>query len=192
VQWLGEAPDIALFIYNPSGSGKMVMVEPAAFSPYFMATVSGSSIWFGDTAADTLLRADVATGARETIRLPDKPVPLPGNLVELTRTEALGAAKDSLNTALTTEKFRGPNLPEHLPVYEDMVAGTDGEVWLRMIGADRDAPVQYLVLSPRGTPVARVTVPKAFMVMDVGRDYVLGVHRDDDGVERVKAYTLTR
>jgi hypothetical protein len=192
VQWLGEAPDIALFIYNPSGSQKMVMVEPAAFSPFFMTTVSGSSIWFGDTAADTLLRVDVATGAKETARLPDPPVPLPHELLELTRTEALASTKDSTARALANEKFRGPNLPEHLPSYEDMLAGMDGEVWLRMIGAKRDAPVQYLVLSPRGDTLARVSVPAAFMVMDVGRDYVMGVHRDGDGVETIRVYSLAR
>ena len=192
VEWLGEAPDIALFVYDPSGNQKTVNVEPAAFAPVFNTVVSGSVIWFGDMAADSLARVDVKTGSKEIIRLPDPAAPLPGQLVDSARDEALASVRDSLARALTKEKYRGPNLPSHLPAWEDLVAGPDGELWVQLPAARSGEKVRYVVLSSRGVPIARVVVPSGFRVWDAGKDYVVGVHRDEDGVETVRLYSLTR
>jgi hypothetical protein len=37
-----------------------------------------------------------------------------------------------------------------------------------------------------------VDLPAAFIPKDIGRDYVLGVNRDEDGVPRATMYRLRR
>ena len=192
VAWLGEAPDIALFVYDPSGNHKMVSVEPVAFAPVFNTAALGASIWFGDMAADSLFHVDATTGTREVVRLPDPPAALSTGLVDTARTEALAAIRDSAARALTQEKYRAPNLPAHLPAWEDLVPGPDGELWVQMPAVRPGEEVRYLVLSSRGIPVGRVVFPSGYRVWDAGKDYVAGVHRDADGVETVKVYSLTR
>ena len=46
------------------------------------------------------------------------------------------------------------------------------------------------VFAPDGSIAERVTLPLAFAVTDIGTDYVLGVTRDDQGVERVELHDL--
>ena len=41
-------------------------------------------------------------------------------------------------------------------------------------------------------PMARVSVAPGFRLTDVGRDYIVGIHRDSDGVEAVRVYALSR
>ena len=48
------------------------------------------------------------------------------------------------------------------------------------------------VFSPDGTWLGQVFLPGRFSVMEVGTDYVLGVHRDDLGVESVQILALRR
>jgi hypothetical protein len=192
VDWLGEAPDIALFIFDPSGNQKTVSVEPAAFAPLFHTAASGTSIWFGDQAADSLFRVDVKAGSREVVHLPDPPLALPKSLVDTARDEALTEIKDSAARAFTREKYRGPNLPSHLPAWEDLLPGPDGELWVQLPAVRANEPVCYVVLSAQGAPLARVTMPSGFRVWDAGKDYVVGVHRDADGVESIREYSLSR
>jgi hypothetical protein len=40
--------------------------------------------------------------------------------------------------------------------------------------------------------VGTLEVPSSFSILEVGTDYVLGVHTDQFGVEIVEVYTLTR
>ena len=192
VEWLGEAPDIALFVYDPSGNQKMVSVEPAAFAPVFNTAVAGSSIWFGDMAADSLFHVDANTGNKEIVRLPDPPASLSPGLVDTARTEALAPLRDSAARALTQEQYRGPNLPSHLPAWEDLIPGPDGELWVQMPAVRPREQVRYVVLSSHGIPIGRVVFPGGYRVWDAGTDYVVGVHRDDDGVETVRVYSLAR
>jgi hypothetical protein len=65
-------------------------------------------------------------------------------------------------------------------------------LWVQGPAASRAALARYVVLSANGSPIARLAVTAGFRVTDVGRDYVVGIHRDDDGVETVRAYALTR
>lgn len=53
-------------------------------------------------------------------------------------------------------------------------------------------PIRWRVLGRDGTPVAEVETPAAVFVLEIGQDYLLGLHRDEFGVESVRVYELTR
>jgi hypothetical protein len=48
----------------------------------------------------------------------------------------------------------------------------------------------WLVLDPEGKPLAEVHTPSRFFVLEIGNDYLLGVHRDSLDVETVALYSL--
>jgi hypothetical protein len=50
----------------------------------------------------------------------------------------------------------------------------------------------YLVIDRGGRAAARVNLPRGFAVHHIGSDFVIGVRRDDDGVEHVARYALQR
>ena len=63
-----------------------------------------------------------------------------------------------------------------------MKAGPGGELWVQEAAADATDAVRYLVLGANGAPRAWVN----------GLEHVVAVHKDDDGVESVRVYRLTR
>jgi hypothetical protein len=113
-------------------------------------------------------------------------------LVDAARTRELATASDQAARDLVEAKYSSTNLPAHLPAFQALVPGAEGELWVQVPAVSRIAQGQYVVLSASGSPVARVSVAAGFRVTDVGRDYVVGVHQDGDGVETVRLYALTR
>ena len=65
-------------------------------------------------------------------------------------------------------------------------------MWVRLFEEDPAEPTQFVVLNEAGRAVGRVTLPRGFTAQDIGDEYVLGVHRDEDGVEHVVEYALHR
>ena len=52
--------------------------------------------------------------------------------------------------------------------------------------------VDWVVLDAAGRRVARVRTPPGLFVLEIGEDYVIGVVREDMGIESVRMYTLHR
>jgi hypothetical protein len=192
VEWLAEAPDLSIIIHSPDIKQKQVEVTPAAFPSSFAMAASGPAIWFGDTAAGELVKIDAASGIRTTIQLPDAPAPLTKGIVDASRKREIDAARDQASRDVVEVKYSARHLPKRMPVFQALVAGMDGELWVQRFAPSRAGPTQYVVLAANGQVVARVAVASGFRVTDVGHNYVVGVHKDDDGVESVLAYTLTR
>jgi len=191
IQWVAEAPDLSIVV-SATGNQKLGTVEITAFPASLATAASGSAIWFGDTAADTIVRVDAATGTRQKVTLPDPPAALPRELIDAARARALAEARDQAERERVATTYSAPNLPTHLPAFEALVPGAGGEVWVETPAGGRATEKRYVVLSPSGSPIARVSVAAGFRVTEVGRDHVVGVYRDDDGIESVRVYALTR
>jgi hypothetical protein len=192
VQWLAEESDLSLFVYNPAGSQKQVSIVVAAFPSSLAMTASGPAIWFGDTGAEQLTRIDAITGTRTVIKLPDAPAAVTQEAVDASRAREMGAVRDQAAQDVVKVKYSASYLPERLPVFQALLAGTGGDLWVQRFADNRAGPAQYVVLAAGGHVLARVTVPAGFRVTDVGYNYVVGVHKDDEGVETILAYTLTK
>jgi hypothetical protein len=77
------------------------------------------------------------------------------------------------------------------PAYKDIIAGSDGRVWIQ----DPELPGAYPMVWTAytdGSPTARVELPIRFFPFEFGADWVLGVSYDDESVERVQVFNLTR
>jgi hypothetical protein len=86
-----------------------------------------------------------------------------------------------------------------VPAYSQLLVDRTGRLWVREAHlADAPAagqlntsplvPSVWSVFDADGGWLGDVTMPARFMPTDVGRDYVLGIARDADGVETVVAY----
>ncbi len=114
------------------------------------------------------------------------------DVVAEARAREVELVRDQATRDLVETKYSATYLPRHLPAFQALVPGTSGELWVQVPDANRAAPARYVVLSANGSPIARVAVATGFRVTDVGRDYVVGVRRNADGVETVRIYALTR
>ena len=84
--------------------------------------------------------------------------------------------------------------PAARPAYSDILVDPSGAIWLELYRgrSEQDRPQAWLVLDADGTWLGTVDVPDDFAVMDITMDAVLGVWRDELGVEHPQVLTLTR
>jgi hypothetical protein len=89
----------------------------------------------------------------------------------------------------------------HLPAFSQLIVDRGRRVWARepnvidaawagQLDGVPLAPSRWSVFDEGGRWLGVVTMPARFMPMDIGLDYVIGVARDDDDVERVVKYRL--
>lgn len=89
------------------------------------------------------------------------------------------------------------------PAFDRVMAGHDGEIWVSDFRhGDRTRPygepaaggdsIPWNVFSANGSWLAATSLPARFYPHSVGRDFVLGVSKDDDDVPRVTLYRLQR
>jgi len=48
------------------------------------------------------------------------------------------------------------------------------------------------VFDPGGRWLGEMTLPEGFRVFEIGKDYALGVYRDELGIEHVRMYGLVK
>lgn len=70
------------------------------------------------------------------------------------------------------------------------VCGEDGVN--TSIRRSNTTPAHWSIYDLTGQWVADCVLPARFAPMDIGRDHVLGVSKDEDDVERVTMYALNR
>ncbi|MEP6832891.1 MAG: 6-bladed beta-propeller [Gemmatimonas sp.] len=91
----------------------------------------------------------------------------------------------------------------NFPAYARILAGKNDELWVSDYSYDsamrgpgkQPTPKEVLhwnVFARDGDWIGSIDLPARFVLMEAGRDYVLGINRDEDGVERVTMYRMTR
>lgn len=208
VSWglLRQAPEDSVGIYQPLGRFRrhfMVAFRtpqgPIPFSmtqftlgPTTQWAVSGSLVWIADGATGVLLGFDGQGQRVLEVQLPGAAEPFKEPDVRAAREVALGRVGTDAMRAQVEAVFDPAVRPASMPVLDALVAGPDGEVWVRRFRFDDSSPQQFVVVNQSGQPVARVEVPAEVVVHQVGTDFIFGVRRDADGVETVLEYRLVR
>lgn len=83
-------------------------------------------------------------------------------------------------------------VPERSPAYGNVLTAPGGEVWVADYAPPVQAPEGWTVFAPDGAWLGRVAMPGGFTPLQVLADRILGVERDEMGVERVVVRTLLR
>jgi len=177
-------------VYMKSDAGDFPVLVP----PFAMRTtvaVTGNSVAIGTGDAPEI-RFHGADGRLVRILRTGRP-PLP---VTQERLRAFMVAwadtlePDSRESKVAT--MRELPVPERLPAYGEIMAGTPDGLWV----ADADDPLAepgwWTVYDRTGQAMARVRLPAGFHLLHVYPDAVLGVTTDELDVEHVRLYTLDR
>jgi hypothetical protein len=74
-----------------------------------------------------------------------------------------------------------------------LVLDRSGYLWVELgpSVASRTPSIDFLVFDPSGALLGTVTVPP-LQVLEVGDDYLIGIDRDDLGVERVYVHEILK
>ena len=190
-----------------SPDGRATTGAPVPFSPEFQWTVHPNGHFL--TGLPSEYRIDLARddGVLRIERTAD-PAPIHDDERALQRERTVRAMR---NTD-PDWSWDGPPIPEHKPFFQELLAGRDGRIWVRLAteahaveDEDHDPespssasvvweqPLRYDVFEPDGTYLGVVVPPDEFSpfpdpVFD--GDHVWAVTRDDLGVQRVVRFRI--
>jgi hypothetical protein len=133
-----------------------------------------------------------ANGAQEAaLPLPMPMRPISGPERQRLRAEALEAARPE-RRAFVEARFTDGALPEHYPAFSSVLPDGEDRLWFEAWELAPPPSRRYSVVSLAGEWVAEIAMPPAFQPLTIGPDWVLGIHRDEDGVQRVMRFRLER
>ena len=89
------------------------------------------------------------------------------------------------------EFFHAMTYPDSLPTYSQVRIDPDGYVWAERFEVF-ELSGQWDLYSDEGEFLGIVTLPADLRVLEIGRDFVLGVREDELGVEYVQEFELVR
>jgi hypothetical protein len=86
-------------------------------------------------------------------------------------------------------------VPEFLPVFEDVKLGADGAVWIKLLAraiasVTPGEPADWVVVSPAGSIAFRVRVPSGVRVQQVSMDRMWSLVSDSDGLPVIVRYRV--
>ena len=81
-------------------------------------------------------------------------------------------------------------LPESLPAYTDLRFADTGELWARRYSERGATTLRWDVFGADGSYLGRVAIPASFQIEEVSRGQLVGVSRDELGVQRVEVRDL--
>ncbi len=191
-----------------SERGSATTYSPVPFNPVFQWSVHPSGHLL--TGLPSTYRIDLARddGVLRIERAAD-PAPVGDEERAAHRERTIRAMRDTD----PNWSWNGPPIPDHKPFYQELLAGRDGRIWVRLETAGSPVenedhhpenpysmpvnwvePVRYDVFEPDGTYLGVVLPPDEFEpfprpVFD--GDYVWAVTEDELGVERVVRFRIT-
>jgi hypothetical protein len=79
---------------------------------------------------------------------------------------------------------------DRFPLIDQIRADLAGNLWVRTFDNYGTPVATWVIFSPQGTPIALAATRRSLNVLEIGKDYLIGSRRDDDGVELVDLYTF--
>ncbi|MGD2152752.1 MAG: hypothetical protein PVG79_05750 [Gemmatimonadales bacterium] len=196
VDVLGSFPGYEVTI-APSGSVRGEEVYGRSLRKFGRATVfavSGDRFYVADNASYEIRLYSTDGELGMIVRRDHEPVPVTEADIRLLRDSILARTTDAdrrrrVERGLDEE----PAPPVIFPAYAPEIrVGADGNLWVREYTRPGERLAPWSVFSPEGVWKASARIPYGLRVLDVGEDYVLGLHRDDDGVEYLQLFELRR
>jgi hypothetical protein len=88
-----------------------------------------------------------------------------------------------------------PTIPiaGRFPALSELEVDAGGNLWIRRYRRPTwEGPQPAIVLDPDGAFVCHGAIPEGMRLFEIGDDYLLGMERDDLGIEYVRMYEITR
>ncbi|MCC6928709.1 MAG: hypothetical protein IT359_06940 [Gemmatimonadaceae bacterium] len=190
VKWIGVWPSASWLSYALSSGPVRVAAARYSLGPALVVGSSADGIWIGDSGDGIIHRYDGAGMHLGASTLPIGRRRFTKSALSRRRVEALAAASGSDEKARIEADHAIETKSRLAPAFSRFVPGPDREMWVVLFNEDTKSTTTAFVLDARGVAVATAVVPARVRVYEVGRDYLVGVHTDDDGIESVVVYAL--
>lgn len=186
---IAQLAGFALFVWNIGGVFGFTRV-PLDAAP---SAGTGRDRLFVTGGEDAQVQVFDTLGIlREIIRTGELPQPVPGAAFDQAVENELASSGDASATPELRRRYERMVPPDVLPVYQNLQVDSEGLIWLETFRLDNDQDPEWVVLHPSGNVLGRVAFPRSLNVLQIGQSFVLGLERDENDIERVVRYGLTR
>jgi hypothetical protein len=192
VRWFGRFAGWPYFSWSPKGSAHVEMVTVYPLGSAIRTTALGNEMLVGYTGSASLQVVDVAGKIVRNISLPLRLQPFDERQIARAQREAIDGSNDPRAKLMQAEMYKPEHRGRNAPLYTSLKPSRDGSLWVQLFKYAKSDTTRYLVVDSRGKSVATVSVPPNITLYEVDKDYVLGVAKDDDGVETVVMYSIVR
>lgn len=193
---LGEVPGFRRHVHD-AGSG------PDPISPRPLVRTDGDRVYVAETLNPRVREFDVSTGDTASLSWEPAAALDTDEAVAIAREEALRPGGSQMDEAVTRASFDALTGAEAVPVFQDFLVDGEELVWVR----DYDPAIHgtsvgglttpgpggmWTVLNHEGTHLTTVTLPADLEPLAIDSDHLIGVRRDELGVESVRVYRIER
>jgi hypothetical protein len=149
-------------------------------------------ICIGDQEAPEIRCFD-PEGASTLLRWTSNPTPPTRAELESWREATVLAFGQKISEADALEVLDQVPVPELRPDYSQITLDAAGNLWVELGPGTREASptVEHLVFDPQGALLGTVALP-SLKVLEIGHDYVMGVHYDEYNVEHLRVYEIQK
>ncbi len=198
-------PDVAITLVDRDGSVVNLGTFPAS-ERYFSGSedfprplgketavaLGPAAVYLGTGDAFEIAQYSLRGTRRGTLRDHRDPVSVTTAHVNAFIEDQLARRAGRANTRALETLYREIEYPKTFPAHGALLVDPGDDVWVESYPIPGDKVHDWLIYSKAGVAVATMQVPSAFAVLEVGADYVLGVWRDESGVEYVTVYSLVK
>jgi hypothetical protein len=172
----------------PDGDGDLVHFTPRS------ATLPSGDRLFVTTAEAYRIDEYTADGVlRRSIRRNDPARSVGPADVAALLDQRLERARSDAERVDLERSFNVVPHADVLPAYDRSILLDDvGNLWAKQYAAPLDSVATWDIFDESGRYLTVLTVPLAFNVIDAGGDDVLGIWRDELGVESIRLYELRK
>ena len=118
-------------------------------------------------------------------------VPVTAEVIERFKADELSRVPEAGRADQEAQWERMP-IPELLPAFSAFAIDADGNLWVvgaRVLPSD---PATAMVFAPDGKLLGAVDLPAGVASYEIGRDYLLGVWKDEMELEHVRMYRIVK
>jgi hypothetical protein len=123
------------------------------------------------------------------MRGPDDDLVVDEGLLDQYRRADLSVRDSEMRDLLADEEMP---MPPRYPAYSEIILDPLGNLWVERFQLPWEKQVRWGVFSGEGWFLGHVSLPNGFQLMQVTEWNLLGVRRDELGIERVEVYALGR
>lgn len=167
------------------------MMGAPLFEPRTSATGSRDGYWIGTGRSYEAAAYDTTGRLTRIVRWL-------GPTREITTEDVEASQRQRLVSATPESReryelmFRVQPVAPQFPAYNRVIGNRDGQLLVETFVRPGMTTTQWLLFDSDGRLAGRITPPPAFRIFEFSTTHVLGVHEDEDEVESIRLYTLTR